>query len=153
MVWQDDRKVSCHQVPNTSTGINLNLVLRSATKLSYSNVQDVIDGKSLGDVPVAPEHNAGDIAHDIKILDDLAKQLRERRFQAGAITGESLELNFTLDESGHPIDCGSYERTESNMLVEEVDTQSSRNDAYTDVDVVHAGHEHRRRSADRCTLP
>ena len=94
--------------------------IRSATKLSYSNCQDVIDGKPLGEVPVIPEHNAADIAHDIKILDELAKQLRERRFQNGAITSESNSIKFTLDDNGHPTDCGSEERTEANMLVEEV---------------------------------
>ena len=88
--------------------------------MSYSNVQDVIDGKPLGEVPVIPEHNAGDIAHDIKILDDLAQQLRERRFQNGAISGESLRLSFSLDDNGMPTDCGSYERTEAHNLIEEV---------------------------------
>ena len=88
--------------------------------MSYSNVQDVIDGKPLGEVPVAPEHNAADIAHDIKILDDLAKQLRERRFQNGAIVGQSPQINFTLDDGGMPSDCGSYERTEAHNLSEEV---------------------------------
>ena len=100
--------------------------LRSATKLSYSNVLDVIDGKPLGEVPVIPEHNAADVAHDIKILDDLARQLRSRRFQNGAIAGEPNAIKFTLDNNGHPTDCGSEERTEANTLVEEV---SSPHDA------------------------
>ena len=82
----------------------------------------MIEGKTLGDVPVTPEHNAADIAHDIKILNDLAKQLRERRFQNGAISSESQKLTFKLDENGLPIDCGSDERTEANKLVEEVRT-------------------------------
>jgi protein SSD1 len=97
-----------------------NVRLRSAAKLSYSDAQGVIDGKSLGEVPVIPEHNAGDIAHDIKILDDLAKQLRERRFQNGAVGGQSLELKFSLDDDGMPADCISYQRTEAHSLVEEV---------------------------------
>lgn len=95
-------------------------IIKSATKLSYSKVQSVIDGKTLGDVPVIPEHNAADIAHDIKILDDLAKQLRERRVQAGSITSESEKVTFTLDEDGLPIDCGAYERSEAHNLIEEV---------------------------------
>ena len=41
---------------------------RSAGQLAYRNVQDVIDGKSLGNVPIAPEYEAGDIEHDIKLL-------------------------------------------------------------------------------------
>jgi protein SSD1 len=44
------------------------LVSRSAAKLGYKNAQDVIDGKTLGDVPVIPEHDASAIEHDIKLL-------------------------------------------------------------------------------------
>ncbi|GJE87543.1 RNB domain-containing protein [Phanerochaete sordida] len=94
-------------------------IVKSAAKLSYSDAQNVIDGKPLGEVPVIPEHNAADIAHDIKILDDLAKQLRERRFQNGAIGSESLDLKFELDDGGMPVDCVSYERTEAHSLIEE----------------------------------
>ena len=48
-------------------------------------MQGVIEGKSLGDVPVIPEHDASGISHDIKVLDDIAKQLRARRFQNGCV--------------------------------------------------------------------
>ena len=93
--------------------------LRPAVQLTYGHAQSVIDGKPLGDVPVIPEHNAADIEHDIKILDDLAKQMRERRFQGGAISTEHNEVAFKLDETGMPIDCGTAEPTEANNLVEE----------------------------------
>ncbi len=96
------------------------MIYRSAAKLAYDDAQSVIEGKTLGNVAIAPEHNAEDIAHDIKILDDLAKQMRERRFQNGAIGGESLDLTFKLDDNGLPVDCGSQERTEANSLIEEV---------------------------------
>lgn len=87
--------------------------------MTYGNAQAVIDGKSL-DAPIIPEHNATDIENDIKILDDLAKQLRERRFEAGALKGKPTELSFRLDHDGMPVDCGSYDRTEANNLIEEV---------------------------------
>lgn len=83
-------------------------------------MQSIIDGKPLDDVTVTPEHSAADIEHDVKILDDLAKQLRERRFQGGAINAETLEWAFKLDDNGMPVDCGFDERTEANNLVEEV---------------------------------
>nr|VWO97758.1 CipC protein [Ganoderma boninense] len=94
-------------------------IIKSAAKLSYANARDVLDGKILGDVPVDPEHSAEGIAHDIKVLNDLAKQLRERRFQAGCVKTHSLRLSFTLDESGLPADCGQYQRTEAHELIEE----------------------------------
>jgi len=94
-------------------------IIKSAAKLAYQDAQNVIDGKPLGGVPVIPEHNAADIAHDVKILHDLAKQLRERRFQNGTINIDSQKLSFTLDENGLPTDCFSYEPTEANNLIEE----------------------------------
>jgi len=94
-------------------------VIRSSAKLSYENVQDVIDGKILGGVPVAPEHEAADIAHDIKILHELASELHTQRFEQGALSLDSLRLSFKLNENGLPEDCWQRERTDANQLVEE----------------------------------
>ncbi|KAI0677605.1 RNB-domain-containing protein [Trametes maxima] len=94
-------------------------IIKSAAKLSYDDARNVIEGKPLGDVPVIPEHDAAGISHDIKVLDDIAKQLRARRFQNGCVKSHSLRLKFKLDEQGLPIDCGPYERTEAHNLVEE----------------------------------
>ena len=92
---------------------------------SYHEAQNVIDGKPLGGVPVSPEHDASALEHDIKSLFELAKQLRERRFQGGALGGESLRLSFTLDENGMPTDCGSDDRNDAQNLIEEVCITSS----------------------------
>lgn len=92
---------------------------RSAAKLSYKQAQSVLDGQAAG-FEVQPEHNVVDFANDIKIVHDLAKQLRERRYQTGCIRTESLKLTFQLDENGMPADCVQYEHSEANHLVEEV---------------------------------
>jgi protein SSD1 len=109
-------------------------LLRSAAKLSYQEAQDVIEGKVLGSIPVTPEHDAAGIEHDIKVLQDLVKQLRTRRFQNGALASESLKLSFQLDENGMPIDCWQYERSDAHDVVEEVRVVDllalSRNHAY-----------------------
>ncbi|KAI0723289.1 RNB-domain-containing protein [Earliella scabrosa] len=94
-------------------------IIKSAAKLSYTHAQDVIEGKTLGDVPVIPEHDAAGISHDIKVLDEIARQLRARRFQNGCVKSHSLRLAFKLDENGMPIDCGQYQRTEAHNLIEE----------------------------------
>ncbi|KXN89637.1 DIS3-like exonuclease 2 [Leucoagaricus sp. SymC.cos] len=94
-------------------------VIKTATKLSYRDAQNVIDGKPFGDVPVIPEHDVRDIAHDIKVLSDLAQQLRHERFRNGALSLDSLRLNFQLDENGLPLDCGEYEILDANHLIEE----------------------------------
>lgn len=93
---------------------------RSAAKLTYNNTQDVIEGKPLGDVVVIPEHDASAIEHDIKALNDLAKELRTRRFENGALALESPRLTFKLGADGLPIDCSQYARFDAHELVEEV---------------------------------
>ena len=85
----------------------------------------MIEGKTLGDIVVSPQHEAADIVHDIKVLDDLAKQLRARRFQTGCVKTHSLRLSFKLDDNGMPVDCGQYERTEAHQLIEEVNIKLS----------------------------
>ncbi|KAG5220697.1 RNB-domain-containing protein [Salix suchowensis] len=94
-------------------------VIKSAAQLSYADAQNVIEGKTLGNVAVIPEHNAADIAHDIKVLEDIAKHLRAQRIDNGALSLESLKLSFSLDVNGFPTDCGPVEYTDANRLVAE----------------------------------
>ncbi|KAH7879895.1 RNB-domain-containing protein [Lentinula edodes] len=94
-------------------------IIRSASQLSYEDAQNVIEGKTLGEVPVIPEHNASDIEHDIKILHGLAKKLRQERFDNGTLSLESLQLQFKLDDNGIPVDCWQRERNDANDLIQE----------------------------------
>ena len=94
-------------------------MFRSAAKLAYADAQKVIEGQTLGGVAIIPEHDAGDIAHDIKILEGLAKSIRAERFKNGTLRLDSLRLSFQLDENGLPTDCGQYIATDANELVEE----------------------------------
>lgn len=95
-------------------------VVKSSAQLSYADAQDVIDGKILGGVPVAPEHDASAIEHDIRFLYETAKVLRERRLKNGALFADIPKLAFTLDESGRPIDCDQSVSDDASSLVEEV---------------------------------
>ncbi|OCB84520.1 CsMn04 [Sanghuangporus baumii] len=94
-------------------------IIKSCARLTYADAQNVIDGKPLGSVPVAPEFDAVDIEHDLKILNGLAQKLRSGRSQIGTLRLDSLRLNFTLDENGLPTDTSNYERTDSHKLIEE----------------------------------
>ncbi|KAL0574675.1 Translational repressor [Marasmius crinis-equi] len=94
-------------------------VIRSATKLSYDDAQNVIEGRTLGSVPVTPEHGAADIEHDVKILNDIAKKLRAQRFENGTLSLDSSRLEFKLDEDGMPVDCGQHARNDANDLIQE----------------------------------
>lgn len=93
---------------------------RSGAQLSYEQVQSVLEGRGLGSAPVALEHEAVDIEHDIEILDGLAQKLSARRAQAGCLSMDSSRMTFELDEKGLPTDCSSAERFDANKLVEEV---------------------------------
>jgi len=95
----------------------------SVARLAYQDAQRVIEGKLLG-AAQSVAHDALHIGQDINILQSLASKLRAQRFQNGALSRESLSLSFKLDENGLPIDCGQYEHTEANYLVEEVGCQS-----------------------------
>ena len=70
-------------------------------------------------------HDASGIEKDINILQSLASKLKARRIQNGTLCLENLSLSFKLEENGLPIDCGQYERTEANILVEEVGADQS----------------------------
>lgn len=99
---------------------------RSIAKLAYSDAQRVIDGQSLGNLSTDSAHSSSSIEHDINLLQSLAKNVRNQRFQNGTLSLESLTLSFKLGEDGFPTDCGQYERSEANTLVEEVCSLSSQ---------------------------
>ncbi|THV08492.1 RNB-domain-containing protein [Dendrothele bispora CBS 962.96] len=94
-------------------------VIKSAAQLSYQDAQNVIEGKTVGSVPVIPEQNASDIEHDIKVLDELAKKLLAQRKENGTLSLDSLRLEFELDDEGMPVDCWQHEQTEANELIRE----------------------------------
>jgi len=131
-------------------------VIKSSAQLSYANAQDVIDGKVLGGVPVAPEHEASAIEHDIKILHDIATVLKERRFKGGAILTDTPKLAFNLDESGRPTDCDQSVSNDANSLVQEVcsiDHFLCVAQADSSLMPVHAPHKHRRCRTSCSELP
>ncbi|EPQ59425.1 RNB-domain-containing protein [Gloeophyllum trabeum ATCC 11539] len=94
-------------------------IVKSAANLNYPEAQDAIEGKPLGEVPVAPEHSAQALEHDIKVLNELAQQLRARRFQSGALSLDEPELSFALDDKGFPTDCDQVQPSEARKLVDE----------------------------------
>ncbi|KAL1407749.1 Translational repressor [Vanrija albida] len=94
-------------------------IIKSTAQLSYDDAATVLNGGSLAAGKVSNSHNASDVEKDIKLINDLATKLRERRVEAGAMTASNSKLRFTLDESGRPIDVHADERTGATTLVEE----------------------------------
>ncbi|KAI0304107.1 hypothetical protein BC826DRAFT_1089336 [Russula brevipes] len=94
-------------------------VIKSAARLSYAKVQAVLDGEPLSDVSVVPEHEVSSVEKDVKMLYELSKVLRTRRFQNGALRLESPRLAFKLNDQGLPVDCSQGVDSEANAIVEE----------------------------------
>ncbi|KAM0790123.1 hypothetical protein ACM66B_005448 [Microbotryomycetes sp. NB124-2] len=94
-------------------------IINSCAKLAYSDAQEVIEGRPL------PAHRVDDaelrsgIEQDILALNSIARNLRKRRFDGGALRIDNVKVSFKLGEHGLPEDCDSYERKESNELIEE----------------------------------
>lgn len=82
-------------------------VIHSDHRLSYEDAQELIESKK------------GNLSDELDILNKLAHHLREQRFKAGAISFESVETKFKLDENGKPIGIYIRERKDAHKLIEE----------------------------------
>ncbi|MCV9388456.1 ribonuclease R [Reichenbachiella ulvae] len=65
------------------------------------------------------ESGEGDFQEEINFLNGLAKKLKKRRFQNGAINFETTEVKFKLDENGKPLGIIPKVRKDAHKLVEE----------------------------------
>lgn len=82
-------------------------VIHSDRRFSYEEAQEVIENKT------------GDYAAELKKLNELAHILRDRKFKNGAISFESTEVKFQLDETGKPIGVYVKERKDAHKLIED----------------------------------
>lgn len=100
-------------------------VIRSCGKLAYPMVQSMIDGQYLareGEEPPCSlhgQHTWKQVVGDSLTLCRIARNLRRRRFENGALRLDNIKLFFKLDDDGNPEDYGVYEQREANQLVEE----------------------------------
>lgn len=82
-------------------------VIHSDKRLTYEQAQEIIEGAD------------GEYAAVISHLNRIAKKLRDKRFNEGAISFESDEVQFILDENNKPLSVRIRERKEAHMLVED----------------------------------
>lgn len=72
------------------------------------------------DVKVSDEFELTDVVRSVKSLQKIAKNLRQKRLEMGAISFGTSQLYFKLDEAKTTaLDFAVHERKESNSLVEE----------------------------------
>ncbi|KAM0751412.1 RNB-domain-containing protein [Meredithblackwellia eburnea MCA 4105] len=94
-------------------------IINTVGKLAYGDAQEVLEGRSLPEGKIREGIDAKDVESDIKELGALAKQIRKRRFDNGALRIDNVKVWFTLNEDGLPEDCRVDDRKESNELIEE----------------------------------
>lgn len=82
-------------------------VIHSKRRFAYEEAQQVI------------ETGEGDLAPEILTLNQLANNLRDKRFKDGSIAFERVEIKFEIDEKGKPVSVYFKEAKESNKLIEE----------------------------------
>jgi ribonuclease R len=81
--------------------------IHSDRRFAYEEAQEVLENKT------------GDYAEELLKLNELAYQLRDRKFKNGAISFESTEVKFKLDETGKPIGVYVKERKDAHKLIED----------------------------------
>lgn len=82
-------------------------VIHSDRRFAYEEAQEVIEGKSK------------ELSEAITTLDKIAKVLRKKRMNSGALSIESEEIRFILDDEGMPIDVKTKIQEDANKLIEE----------------------------------
>ena len=85
-------------------------VIRSKASFTYGEAQTRIDDPKMKD----------DLTESMRMLNSLAKKLRQKRIEAGSLTLSSPEVRFQLEhDSQDPVDVEMKEMKETNALVEE----------------------------------
>ena len=82
-------------------------VIHSNHRFTYEDAQEIIEGKK------------GVYDKEIRILDKIAKILRKKRLEKGAMNIESEEVRFKLDENGKPCDVIIKRSKDAHKLIEE----------------------------------
>jgi ribonuclease R len=84
--------------------------IRSRRRLSYEEVQEVLDGRR----SIEPS-----VDDALRKLDDLARRVRPHRTERGALDMDLPEAKVLLDEGGMPVDIQKVERLEAHRLIED----------------------------------
>ena len=82
-------------------------VIRSIKRFSYEDAQEVLENKE------------GPYATELLTLNKIAHALREQKFNNGAISFETAEVKFKLDENGKPLSVYIKERKDAHKLIED----------------------------------
>ena len=82
-------------------------LINSHRRYTYEDAQTTLDTK------------VGDFYEELNILNTIAKKLHQARFDNGALSLETEEVRFKLDEKGVPIDVYVKTRGDTHKMIEE----------------------------------
>ena len=106
-----DRLCVTVELPPAGEPLFYRSAIRSAHRLTYGQVQRVLDGHER----VEPE-----LAEALRLTDELTSELRRRRFARGALRIETGELEFAFDGRGGVERAWRQEEPKAHALVEEL---------------------------------
>ena len=99
--------VTLDEDANIKNGRIVHTVIKSNRRYAYEEVQEILQGKD------------GDYQEELRTLDRLAKQLREKRFKGGAVKFDREELHFDIDKDGKPTRAYFKKSNDATQLIEE----------------------------------
>ncbi|MFC7522814.1 ribonuclease R [Parapedobacter sp. GCM10030251] len=82
-------------------------IIHSDRRFSYEEAQEILENKQ------------GEFSQELLTLNKLAYILRDRKFKHGAISFETTEVKFNLDEHGKPLGVYVKERKDAHRLIED----------------------------------
>ena len=113
-VLDEDANVKDYHIAHT--------VIKSNRRYAYEEVQEILKptpnpSQKGGGKGSSPSGRLGEV--ELRILDRLAKKLRERRFKGGAVKFDREELHFDIDENGKPTRAYFKKSNDATQLIEE----------------------------------
>ena len=82
-------------------------VIRSDRRFTYEEAQEIL------------EKGVGEYAVELGTLNTLAKELRRKRYQDGALEFDRAEVRFEIDKDGKPVNVYFKQSKDANKLIEE----------------------------------
>ena len=110
---------------NVKTYRIVHTIIRSKRRYAYEEVQQLLEENGVvdgtGEPAPMPKNGKykGENAEQLITLDRLAKALRKKRFEHGAVKFDREELHFDVDEKGKPTRCYFKRSHDANKLIEE----------------------------------
>ena len=110
---------------NVKTYRIVHTIIRSKRRYAYEEVQQLLEENGVvdgtGEPAPVPKNGKykGENAEQLITLDRLAKALRKKRFEHGAVKFDREELHFDVDEMGKPTRCYFKRSHDANKLIEE----------------------------------